>query len=149
MGMRNTTFRGIAVFIVCAAWAGGLVEPVNKDKTGLALKGYDPVGYFEQAQPVKGSPDFTYLWMGASWRFASAAHRDRFAADPQKYAPQFGGYCSWAVSEGHTAEIDPAAWKIIDGHLYLNYNKDIQKKWEQDVEQRIEAARKNWPTLHK
>jgi YHS domain-containing protein len=129
--------------------AGSPVDAVNKDRHGVALQGYDPVAYFEQNQPVKGSPQFTYSWMGAVWNFASDADLKKFQAAPEKYAPQFGGYCAWAVSNNYTADADPNAWKIVDGRLYVNYNKDVQKKWEENIGQRIEAARKNWPALHK
>ena len=86
--------------------------------------------------------------MGAKWYFASAANRDAFAKNSQKYAPQFGGYCAWAVSQGYTAGIDPEAWKIVDGKLYLNYSKSVQKMWEQDVPGNIRKGNENWPKLH-
>jgi hypothetical protein len=85
--------------------------------------------------------------MGANWRFASAENRDRFAADPERYAPQYGGYCAYAVSEGTTADIDPEAWKVVDGKLYLNLSKDVQKLWEQDIPGYIEKADANWPEI--
>src|SRR6516162_11475264 len=88
----------VAVVLFCAgAPFAGKVEPVNKDGKGVALKGYDAVAYFEQNQPVKGSDQFSYQWMGATWLFSKAQNRDKFAADPQQYAPQYGGYCSYAV----------------------------------------------------
>jgi hypothetical protein len=87
--------------------------------------------------------------MDGTWRFSSAANRDLFAADPAKYAPQFGGYCAWAVSNNHTAQIDPQAWKIVDGKLYLNYSKGVQARWSKDIPARISAGEKNWPALHK
>ena len=99
------------------------------------------------ASRSRASSDFTTEWHGATWRFASAAHRDQFVADPEKFAPQFGGYCAWAVSQNKTAGIDPEAWKIVDGKLYLNYSKDIQAKWEQDVPGNIGKAEANWPKL--
>jgi hypothetical protein len=129
--------------------AASPVEPVNKNRGGVAIKGYDPVAYFKSSNPVKGSPQFASEALGATWWFATAGNRDLFRADPGRYAPQFGGYCSWAVSQGYTADVDPAAWRIIDGKLYLNYSKGVQKKWEQDVEKRIEDANRNWPALHK
>lgn len=129
--------------------AGKLVEPVNTTGKGVALKGYDPVAYFNEGGPTKGSPNFTHQWMGAEWHFASAENRDQFSADPERYAPQYGGYCAYAVSEGHTANINPEAWKIVDGKLYLNYSKGVQKKWEKDQAGRIQAADENWPRLHK
>jgi hypothetical protein len=135
--------------LAVAASGASPVDPVNKDRKGLGLHGYDPVAYFLEGKPVKGDPQFTYQWMGATWHFANAANRDTFAADPARHAPQFGGYCSWAVSQGYTANIDPQAWKIVDGKLYLNYNKSVQKTWEKDVATRIEEATRNWPKLHK
>jgi YHS domain-containing protein len=145
----NTKTILAAVILSTAAFAGSPVDPVNKSWRGIAVKGYDPVAYFTESRPVKGSADFAYQWMGATWWFANSGNRDLFQATPDKYAPQFGGYCAWAVSKGYTADTDPEAWKIIDGKLYLNYNKDVQKKWEVDVSQRIVDAIRNWPSLHK
>ena len=122
-------------------------SPVNTNWRGLAIKGYDPVAYFTDSKPVEGDSDYTFKWMDATWRFASAEHRDMFAKDPEKYAPQFGGYCAWAVSQGDTAGIDPDAWKIVDGKLYLNYSKDIQEKWLKDIPGNIKKAEENWPKL--
>jgi YHS domain-containing protein len=124
-------------------------KPVNATLFGVAIKGYDPVAYFTEAKPVKGNSDFAFEWMGAKWHFANAANRDSFKAAPEKYAPQFGGFCAWAVSQGYTAGIDPAAWKIVNGKLYLNYNSEIQKKWEGDASGNIAKADVNWPKLLK
>ncbi len=112
-----------------------------------AVGGYDPVAYFTQQQPVKGERQFSFQWMGAEWRFASAENRDRFAAAPEKYAPQYGGYCAWAVSQGYTASGDPKYWKLVDGKLYLNYDAEVQKKWEQDIPGFIIKADRHWPTV--
>ncbi|HET6521450.1 MAG TPA: YHS domain-containing (seleno)protein [Geminicoccaceae bacterium] len=112
-----------------------------------AIKGYDPVAYFTEGRPVKGSGEFEYEWMGADWRFASAENRNAFAADPEKYAPQYGGYCAYAVSQGTTADIDPEAWKIVDGRLYLNLSRDVQTIWERDVPGYIQRADANWPKI--
>ena len=125
------------------------VDAINKDGKSLALKGFDAVAYFTESRPVEGSAQFTHRWMDGTWRFSSAANRDLFAADPAKYAPQFGGYCAWAVSNNHTAPIDPQAWKVVDGKLYLNYSKGVQAKWSKDIPARISAGEKNWPALHK
>lgn len=129
--------------------AADKVAPINADNRGVALGGYDAVAYFLNKQPMKGTETFTHSWMGATWRFASAEHRDRFAAEPLSYAPQFGGYCAWAVSNNYTAPVDPLAWKIVDGKLYLNYNRDVQTKWQQDLAERIRAGERNWPRLHR
>ena len=124
-------------------------KPVNTTLTGVAIKGYDAVAYFTESKPVKGSSDFIYEWNGAEWRFASAANRDLFKADAVKYAPQFGGYCAWAVSRGYTAGIDPDAWKIVNGRLYLNYSSKVQTQWAEDITGNIAKAEENWPTILK
>ena len=113
------------------------VDPVNKQAGSLALGGYDTVAYFTDGKAVEGRQEFEHQWRGAAWRFASAANRDLFAASPEKYAPQYGGYCSWAVGHGYTANGDPKAWKIVNGKLYLNYNADVKKKWEEGQKEYI------------
>ncbi len=133
----------IALGLVAAAHA----DEVYTNWRGLAIKGYDPVAYFTAGRPVEGDSDFVYEWRDATWRFASAAHRDLFAADPEKYAPQYGGFCAWAVSQGKTAPIDPDAWRIVDGKLYLNYSAKVQKTWEEDIPGFIQKADANWPQL--
>lgn len=122
-------------------------KPINTTLLGVAIKGYDPVAYFTDAKPVEGERNFAFEWQGATWRFASAEHLAQFKAEPSKYAPQFGGYCAWAVSQGYTAGIDPAAWKIVDNKLYLNYSLEVQKKWEKDILGLIAAGNANWPKL--
>jgi YHS domain-containing protein len=131
-----------------ASYRFGKVDAINKTFSGVAIKGYDAVAYFTEGKSVKGSSEFQYEWLGAKWHFASAAHRDAFAKDSLKYAPQFGGYCAWAVSQNYTAGIDPEAWKVVDGKLYLNYSKSVQKTWEQDVPGNIRKGNENWPKLH-
>ncbi len=124
-------------------------RPVNTTLLGVAIKGYDPVAYFTDGKPVKGDSDFSYEWNGAEWRFASVAHRDLFKGDPVKYAPQYGGYCAWAVSRGYTAGIDPDAWKIVNGRLYLNYSMKVQQQWSEDIHGNIAKAEENWPKILK
>jgi YHS domain-containing protein len=143
---------GIAFALLLAAGlhagparAGGIIN--SSFLGGVAIDGYDPVAYFTQGKPVEGTSDFEYDWMGATWRFASAANRDQFAADPQKYAPQYGGYCAYAVSQGTTADIDPEAWHIEDGRLYLNLNKKVQSIWLKDIPGYIAKANANWPKI--
>jgi YHS domain-containing protein len=134
---------------VSAVLAVNLANPINKDRSSVALKGHDPVAYFTMGKPAKGSAEFSHQWMGATWHFTSSASRDQFITNPEQYAPQFGGYCSWAVSRGYTADVDPQAWKVVDGKLYLNYSKGVQQKWEGDVKGNIEKAVQNWPQLHR
>lgn len=113
----------------------------------IALGGTDPVAYFEQGQPVEGMADFETEWAGVTWRFANADHRDRFLSNPEQYAPQYGGFCAWAVAEGYTAPTSPDAWAIVDDKLYLNYDQRIQERWQQDIPGNIEKADANWPTV--
>lgn len=146
----KSIIRLAAVFCVFLSAAVLRAEkPVNMTFTGVAIKGYDPVAYFTEGKPAKGSSDFAHEWNGAEWRFASAAHRDLFKADPVKYAPQFGGYCAWAVSRGYTAGIDPDAWKIVNGRLYLNYNAKVQAQWAENIPGNIAKAEENWPKILK
>lgn len=142
--------------IIIAALAFGLAaaglraeKPVNTGWGGVAIKGYDAVAYFTESKPVEGSAKFEFAWNGAKWRFASAANRDLFAAAPEKYAPQFGGYCAWAVSRGYTAGVDPKAWKVVNEKLYLNYDFDVQKQWEADEPSNIAKGEVNWPEILK
>jgi YHS domain-containing protein len=111
----------------------------------VALSGYDSVAYFTENKPVKGDPKFSFDYMGAKWQFSSAENRDKFAASPQNFAPQYGGYCAWAVSQGYTASGDPMFWKIVQGKLYLNFDAAVQKKWETDIAGFIVKANANWP----
>jgi YHS domain-containing protein len=127
------------------ASAGGQIN--SSFLAGVAIEGADPVAYFEEGKPVAGSSDFEHEWMGATWRFASAENRDRFAADPEQYAPQYGGYCAWAVSQGYTASTVREAWHIEDGKLYLNYSKGVQGRWQEDIPGHISQADANWPGL--
>ena len=143
LGMLLLVLSGIS-FATTAA-AGGVVN--SSFLGGVAIEGTDPVAYFRDGRPVEGSSDYEHEWMGATWRFVSAANRDAFAADPEKYAPQYGGYCAWAVSQGYTAKIDPEAWKIVDGRLYLNYSKDVQAEWSEDIPGNIGKGDANWPKL--
>lgn len=116
---------------------------------GLAIRGTDPVAYFTQGKPVKGKPEFSYKWGNATWQFASTENWDLFMQNPEKYAPQYGGFCAWAVSQGYTAATDPNAWKIENDKLYLNYNSAVQWGWEKDVSGNVSKGDKNWPGLAK
>lgn len=146
--MRVLFTAFITAFALIIAAPAMAKEPVYQSFIGgVAINGYDPVAYFEEGAPVEGSSDFEHEWNGAAWRFANAENRDRFAADPEAYAPQYGGYCAWAVSQGYTASTDPAAWKIVDGKLYLNYSADVQKRWQSDEAGNIAKADANWPRV--
>lgn len=131
-------------FAILSSAAHAQKAPVFSDRDG-AIRGYDPVAYFTQGKPVKGSREFTHEWNGATWRFASAESRDRFAAAPEKYAPQYGGYCAYGVASGYAVKIEPDAWSVVDGKLYLNYDKRVQASWKSDVPGYIRKADANWP----
>jgi YHS domain-containing protein len=152
--MKLVNFALVLVAIAAAAVtfdevsAGEKVAPINADKRGVALHGYDPVTYIEKQAPEKGAEQFSYNWQGATWMFVSAENRKNFAKSPESFAPQFGGYCAKAVSENHIADVDPLAYKIVNGKLYLNYDAKVQKVWEQDIPGRIANAEKYWPNLH-
>ena len=113
-----------------------------------ALSGYDSVAYFTENAPVKGLAEFKTEYKEADWYFSSQENLQAFIANPEKYAPQYGGYCAWAISEKNDfAPGDPEQWSLVDGKLYLNYNEDIKNKWESDRTQHITQANQNWPSL--
>lgn len=113
----------------------------------MAVSGHDPVAYFTQGRPVKGDARFTTRWNGAQWRFASAENLAAFRANPARYAPQYHGYCAWAVAQGYTASADPTVWRIVDGKRYLNYSRSVGQNWERDIPGHIRKANANWPAV--
>ena len=119
--------------------------PIAVDDAGRAVEGYDTVAYFSDGQPQPGDAAFSHDWEGATWLFASAAHRDAFVADPMRYAPQFGGYCAYAVSRGQAIKAKPEVWTIFDDKLYLNLGPGTQARWREDVPGNIARAVSNWP----
>ena len=141
----------VALLTLIAAFVGPVgpasaLDPIFNDG-GTAIRGYDPVAYFTQGKPVEGSPQYTTEHQGAQWRFASPENRDLFAAAPEKYVPQYGGYCAWAVANNYIAPIDPHAWSIKDGKLYLNFSKFVRARWAVDKSGNIAKANQNWPGL--
>ena len=130
-----------------------LLGQVVFTKDNVAIRGYDPVAYFTESKPVLGNDQHTFVWNDAVWKFSSQKNLDTFKSDPEKYAPQFGGYCAYGMGDGdgHKAPTSPDAWTIVDGKLYLNYNTNVQKMWKKDQEAFIIKAVDNWPRvkLHK
>ena len=113
-----------------------------------ALSGYDAVAYFTQGKPVKGNKKYTTLYKKTKWLFSTAENLQKFEKNPTAYAPQYGGFCAWAVAEKNArASGDPKNWNIVNGKLYLNYDSDIQKKWQKNISGFIVQADKNWPAL--
>ena len=161
--MTVTTRRNVivgALVVAGAAGAAGFLtngfgllpkeyaaQPVFAEE-GLAIRGYDPVAYFTEGKPVPGSDAFSTTWNGATWQFASAANRDTFQADPEAYAPQYGGFCAWAVAaKGELYSTQPSNWAIVEGKLYLNFNDDIQARWETDIPGFISEGDRRWPEI--
>ena len=139
----------MAVFCLLTLSLAFATEPINKTSDGVAIKGYDPVAYFIDKRAEKGNMALEYAWMGAKWHFSSSYHRDLFIKNPEKYAPKYGGYCAYAVSRGSIADIDPEAWSVVDGKLYLNLSKKIRDKWSKDIPGNIKKADENWPNILK
>jgi YHS domain-containing protein len=115
--------------------------------SSTAINGYDPVAYFTDQKPVKGNPEFTYQWKDANWIFSSQQNLQLFEKDPEKYAPQYGGYCAYGCSKGKKVTTDPNAWTIVDGKLYLNHNAEVKELWMKEQKERIEMADKQWPGI--
>jgi len=114
---------------------------------GVAIRGYDPVAYFTEGAPRKGKAEFTVEHKGAKWQFASAEHKAMFEANPEKYTPAYGGFCAYGVAQDYLVKIEPDAWAIRDGKLYLNYDQNIQRRWSQKPDEYIATADKKWPGL--
>jgi YHS domain-containing protein len=129
--------------------SAGALAGAYFEKGGAAIDGYDPVAYFKQNKPVKGSTTYTATHQGSTFRFASAANRDAFVAEPEKFAPQYGGFCAYAVAGGYKAKIEPDAFTIVSGRLYLNYDQSIQRRWRRDIPGYIGKGDRNWPEVSK
>ena len=122
-------------------------EEIYSNNDGVAINGYDAVAYFTDNTHVEGSTAFEYKWKGATWRFSDEQHLNEFMSEPEKYAPQYGGYCAFGLSNGYKAPTSPDAWTIVDGKLYLNYNKDVRGEWLPNKDQRIVKADSNWRAI--
>ena len=120
---------------------------VNVDRHGVALAGYDPVAFFTDSAAVRGDSTHRASYGGATYWFASEAHRALFTADPARYVPQFGGYCAYGASRGYAAKVEIETWQIIDGRLTLNYDKSVQRTFNQDVAGYLRKANQNWPAI--
>jgi YHS domain-containing protein len=124
------------------------VPAVNASE-GIGLKGYDPVAYFVNGLATKGTDQYSFAWNGATYRFASEENLNRFKGDPEKYLPQYGGYCAYAMSLNRIADIDPSRWAVVGGRLYLNNGFVAEKLWSLNKSKNIESADRNWPQYPK
>ena len=131
----------------------GLIPTSNAQKSavyapdGVALNGYDAVAFFTQGKPVKGSSDYSFKWMGANWLFYSIADLENFKGSPEKYAPQYGGYCAFGTAEGHKAPTQADTWTIVDNKLYFNYDKKVKELWSKNRSALIDSANKKWALI--
>lgn len=146
--MRN--LKAIVAFVFTLAGSNAFAQQpeVFSTKDG-AIGGYDPVAFFKESKPVPGMSRFTHSWNGATWNFSSKENLELFKASPEKYAPQFGGFCAYGTAQGHKSPTQPETWTILDGKLYFNYNMAVKKKWNEKQQELIEKANKNWPMLRK
>ena len=149
---RKTFFMLTSVLLIfCALFFVSCADEnklsVNGSSQGVAIKGYDPVAYFTDSKPVKGKQDLSYNWMDSNWHFSCKENLEQFKSNPAKYAPQYKGYCAFALSRGDLADISPEAWAIVDGKLYLNFNLDINSAWEQDKVNYIKKADRHWAEI--
>jgi YHS domain-containing protein len=153
MATRIVTLLMLLGLAACAATPGHVhqgktVDEIN-NQSGLALQGYDPVAYFKEGKTSIGDAAITFQWQGATYRFSSLEDRQAFMANPERYAPQFGGYCAFAVSRGTIANGDPHQWAIENDRLFLNNNALAMTLWNQDRPGNIRAGDENWPLLPK
>lgn len=152
---RRLAMRRFALTLACCTMAIGSPSPTTAQQPevytgiveGVAVGGYDPVAYFTQGEPVVGKPEISHQHAGVTWRFATEESWEAFKAEPSKYAPQYGGYCAWAVARNYTAKGDPMAWSIVGDRLFLNYNQWVKRIWERDKPGNISKGDANWPKV--
>lgn len=148
--LQALALAAATVISLAAAESASAAKPVNTTFFGgKAIEGYDAVAYHTQKKAVKGSKTHSYKWKGANWYFSSAAHLDLFKQDPNKYAPQYGGYCAWAAAKNKLADTDPEVWDIYNGKLYLNYNTKTRNEWRLDKAGMVKRGDANYPNLVK
>ena len=142
--MKKLILMLIILFISVVSYAQS--SEIFSNKKG-AINGYDAIAYFKESKPVKGDTQFNYQWKDANWYFSSKENLETFKENPEKYVPQYGGYCAYGTSEGHKAPTEPDAWTIVDGKLYLNYNKYVKVLWSKNQSDLIKKADVNWGKL--
>lgn len=134
-------------FLLLASFSVSAQQSEVFIKSGTAIQGYDAVAYFKEGKAVIGNEQFSFKWNDANWNFVNQQNLDSFKLSPVKFAPQYGGYCAYGMSEGHKAPTDPNAFTIVNDKLYLNYNPKVKELWNKNQAKRIEDADKNWPVL--
>lgn len=149
MSLKTNALRTaiLATTLTLSGAAFSADRDMNADSNDIGIHGYDPVAYFSKAMPVQGNAQYTATYKNTIYQFSSAENRDAFRANAMQYAPQFGGHCAMGVALNKKLDVDPTAWKVVDGKLYLNLNKDVQSKWLQDVTGNLKTAYKVWPKI--
>ena len=142
--MKKAISIFVFVLLLTPAFAQEIFSISNE-----AIQGYDPVAYFKESKPVKGKKELVYVWKGANWHFSSVQNLSDFKSNPEKYVPQYGGYCAYGTAEGHKAPTSADAWTVVDEKLYLNYNTEVRKAWSDDKKRFIKKADANWPEVKK
>ncbi|WP_417316804.1 YHS domain-containing (seleno)protein [Emcibacter sp.] len=156
--MNNLTKYLLFISAIVVAVLGGMLfyyssqsyfadSLIYDDDNGVAILGYDTVAYFTEDRPVFGDPLYEVTWAGAKWRFASEDHRDAFAKEPNKYAPQYGGYEPVFIAKGYSSPTDPLIWTLRDGKLYLHHNENTKAYWLENFQEKISQAEANWPRI--
>lgn len=145
--MRTRLLGRLILSSLLVAFAGTTLAGEFFEKDGVALRGYDPVAYFSSGKPQKGVPEHSYTYKGSHFLFATAENRRVFANAPEKYAPQFGGFCAFGTANGHKVSTQPEAFAVVDGKLYLNHDDKVHARWLDDVPGNIAQAEKNWPEV--
>ena len=142
--------RRFITSLTCLAVAPAVWAQQNSvfyGENGVAISGYDAVSYFRGGAPVQGYSDIALIWKGARWQFETAENRDQFERNPRAFAPQFGGYCAYAMMDGELSSTDPLAWQIVQGKLYLAHSAEVEYLWRQNVAQNIRRAERHWPSV--
>ena len=145
--------RGLSIFVFTSLFAllGGQAAAQGKINSspfsGLAIHGYDPVAYFEQSQAVPGDREIRHQWNGVEFAFASHENRELFKQNPKRFLPQYGGYCAYAAAHNAVSDVDPIAWQIVEGKLYLNYDHKVQRLWANQLDEFIPLADQHWNSL--
>ncbi|MEW2913004.1 YHS domain-containing (seleno)protein [Leisingera sp. JC11] len=147
MNKVKALISGVALSVAMATSALAAGVEINASSTGLAMQGYDPVAYFTDGAPTKGSYKITSIYNDATYRFASEEHKVAFEKNPEAYVPAYGGYCAFGTAMGFKFDGDPNHWKIVDNTLYLNLSQDIQDRWEGDIPGFIQNANANWTDI--
>ena len=147
--MKKVFYALVVMFMFCVSQKAfvQISETEYFHTNGIAIRGYDPVAYFTEGRPLRGSSLWEVTWRGVIWRFSSEENKDLFEENPEMYSPQYGGYCAYAVSRDYTATTDPDAWSIVEGRLFLNYSPHVRRIWNRATEDNIERGDRNWPNL--